>query len=259
VRKRSLSPLTLVCIGCITLNALMFVTVGALIGFDSDGLFLLIPAGALLLMAGLVVTGYRWAPLVPGILGPLQVVTVIFVPYISYHLTQPQPEFPFFVAIMFMIGCWIMEGVTGIGATVQNYQTRERKLPRWFPTVIAGATGIVLGAILIGAILQPGTNTTTSASNGVVHMGPGNFVQSTVNVQKGSKLQIIDDGAFLHVLSNGSYQNNVATPVKEAGAPTISNLNVNGGTIQVGPFNTAATFHIFCSIHAGMQLTIIVK
>jgi plastocyanin len=53
--------------------------------------------------------------------------------------------------------------------------------------------------------------------------------------------------------------NGVAKPAKEPGAPTVNNLQINGNNAQIGPFNTAGTFHIYCSIHPGMNLTITVK
>jgi len=36
-------------------------------------------------------------------------------------------------------------------------------------------------------------------------------------------------------------------------------LQINGNNAQIGPFTTAGTFHIYCSIHPGMNLTITVK
>jgi plastocyanin len=36
-------------------------------------------------------------------------------------------------------------------------------------------------------------------------------------------------------------------------------VNLNNNTATVGPFTTAGTYHIFCTIHPGMSLTIIVQ
>jgi plastocyanin len=90
-------------------------------------------------------------------------------------------------------------------------------------------------------------------------MGPTNFVQSSITISKGATLQLIDDGQYTHILANGSWVNGVAKPAKEPGAPTVNNLQINGNNAQIGPFNTAGTFHIYCSIHPGMNLTITVK
>jgi hypothetical protein len=92
-----------------------------------------------------------------------------------------------------------------------------------------------------------------------VHMGVSNFAQSSVTVSKGSKLMLIDDGSFPHILRNGIWENSTPHPATEAGAPPVQNLQVNGNAVEIGPFNTAGTFHIYCTIHLGMNLTVIVQ
>jgi len=85
------------------------------------------------------------------------------------------------------------------------------------------------------------------------------FLQSTVTVKKGSKLTLTDDGQFLHILGNGAWVNNSPQQATESGAPSIQNLNVNGNSVEIGPFNTAGTFHIYCTIHSGMNLIVVVQ
>ncbi len=34
---------------------------------------------------------------------------------------------------------------------------------------------------------------------------------------------------------------------------------VNGGTVEIGPFNTAGEFDIYCTIHVDMNLTVVVE
>jgi hypothetical protein len=130
---------------------------------------------------------------------------------------------------------------------------------------------LALGSILLAACARPGTpqastgqgNQPGSGSSGggppAAHMGPTNFVQSTVDVPKGSMLMLIDDGTYTHILSNGMWVNGTPKPAKEPGAPTVNMLQINGNNAQIGPFTTAGTFHIYCSIHPGMNLTITVK
>ncbi len=140
--------------------------------------------------------------------------------------------------------------------------------------VLLMLTALALGSILLVACARPGTpgasastgqgSSGSSSSGGgggepTVHMGPANFVQSSVDVPKGSKLMFIDDGAYLHILVNGSWVNSSARPAKEPGAPTVSNLQVNGNNVEIGPFATAGTYHIYCSIHVNMNLMITVK
>ncbi len=94
-----------------------------------------------------------------------------------------------------------------------------------------------------------------------VHMGETTFTQPSVTISKGSSLNLIDDVAVLHLISNGSWVNNVAQPATEPGAPTVSNLQFNaaGQSMTVGPFNTAGTYHLYCSVHLNMNLTVIVQ
>ena len=129
-------------------------------------------------------------------------------------------------------------------------------------------------SILLAACSRSGTpggttsnkgNPSNSGNNGsggnepMVHMGPSNFVQPSVTVPKGSKLKLVDDGAYLHILQNGSWVSGAAKTATEPGAPTVNNLQVNGSSVEIGPFTTAGTFHIYCTVHQNMNLTIMVK
>jgi plastocyanin len=92
-----------------------------------------------------------------------------------------------------------------------------------------------------------------------VHLGPGSFLQSSVTVPKGSKLLLVDDGSFTHIIANGSWVNGAPQPQQEPGAPMVNNVQVSGGSIEIGPFTTAGTYHLYCTVHQGMNLTIIVQ
>jgi plastocyanin len=94
-----------------------------------------------------------------------------------------------------------------------------------------------------------------------VHMGETTFLQPSVTISKGSSLNLIDDVPVLHIIGNGSWVNNVAKPAREPGAPTVNNVQISsaGQSITVGPFNTAGTYHLYCSVHLNMNLTVIVQ
>ena len=136
---------------------------------------------------------------------------------------------------------------------------------------------LALGSILLAACSRPGvatgntggggaTGTSTPSAaggggggcaTGTIHMGPSNFVQNCVNVSKGSKLMLVDDVQVLHIITNGMWDSSgTPHPANEPGAPVVPNLNISGGSDQIGPFNTAGTFHIFCTIHVGMNLLV---
>ena len=101
----------------------------------------------------------------------------------------------------------------------------------------------------------------SSSNSPIVHMGITTFLQPSVTISKGSSLNLIDDVAVLHLISNGSWVNGVAQPATEPGAPTVSNVQFNtaGQSMTLGPFNTAGTYHLYCSVHQNMNLTVIVQ
>jgi len=90
-------------------------------------------------------------------------------------------------------------------------------------------------------------------------MSAANFTQSSVTIAKGSKLLLVDDVAVTHILANGSWQHGKATPAREPGAPNVSNVQVNDTSTEIGPFTTAGIYHLYCTIHQGMNLTIRVQ
>jgi len=134
--------------------------------------------------------------------------------------------------------------------------------------------GIFLAIFALGSIVLAGcstqsttigTTTTTNGdgggncANGTVHTLATTFQEPCVNVAKGSKLQIVPVVNSLHILDNGSWINGNQVPMTEAGAPTVNSVQVTSSTISIGPFTTAGTYHIFCTVHPNMNLTVIVK
>jgi plastocyanin len=111
------------------------------------------------------------------------------------------------------------------------------------------------GRVTVAALLGGGI------ASGILALiiGSSSFLQSSVTVPKGSKLLLVDNGSFFHILANGTWQNGTPKPANEAGAPAVNNVQVTGGTIEIGPFNTAGTYQIYCTVHPGMDLTVIVQ
>src|SRR6266568_423443 len=119
----------------------------------------------------------------------------------------------------------------------------------------------ILVALSLLTILTAASCGGAGSNSPAVHMGNTTFLQPSVTISKGSSLNLIDDVAVLHLISNGSWVNGVAQPATEPGAPTVSNMQFNaaGQSMTVGPFNTAGTYHLYCSVHQNMNLTVIVK
>ena len=111
-------------------------------------------------------------------------------------------------------------------------------------------------------VIACGSNSPEDSSGGNnVHMSDTNFVVPSIIINKGSSITLISDTGVAHIISNGKWVNTVSEPLTEPGAPVVSNLMFsNAGQSQaIGPFNTAGTFHFYCSVHEAMNLTVIVK
>lgn len=122
-----------------------------------------------------------------------------------------------------------------------------------------------LGSIVLAGCSTQGTTTTTNGggsgncANGTVHTLVTTFQEPCVNVAKGSKLQVVPVVNSLHILDSGSWINGNQVPMTEADTPTVKNVQLTSSTISIGPFTTAGTYHIFCTVHPNMNLTVIVN
>lgn len=109
---------------------------------------------------------------------------------------------------------------------------------------------------------QGGTGGCATASSGTpsVHMGSNNFIQSCATLSKGQKISFIDDVQVVHILDYGSWNGSTPQPASAPKAPPLNNLQFSGNdTHDLGPFTTAGTYHIYCTVHPGMNLVVTVK
>jgi plastocyanin len=134
---------------------------------------------------------------------------------------------------------------------------------------------LALASVVLAACARPGSSSSNeggsstsgtssggqsgAASSGTVHMGNTNFLQDSVTISKGGSVTLVDDMSVVHIIQNGSWDNGAAKPAKEPGAPTVQVSFQGNDTHDIGPFNTAGTFHVYCTVHPGMNLTIIVQ
>lgn len=112
------------------------------------------------------------------------------------------------------------------------------------------------GSIPVGVLANSGG---VDRGGNVVHMNSAQFVQPSIALKKGASLTLIDDVAVPHTIFNGSWMKGVAQTKQERGAPAVQLQFAGNDTQRVGPFNAAGTFHLFCSLHEGMNLTVIVQ
>src|SRR5258708_13404864 len=99
-----------------------------------------------------------------------------------------------------------------------------------------------------------------STSGNQVHMSNTNFVQSSITIKKGESITLVADTFISHVIANGTWENGTSKPSKEPGAPVINNVSIGANNSEtIGPFTTARSFKISCTIHPGMNLTVVVQ
>lgn len=263
--RQPLSTLGRVTCGALLLNALSYflycILVYQVAGFIA---FLLLLPVSMLVVAVLVATGLRWTPAIGALAAGAITFATLTRPENPYALTHPSASAAFFSILVLILASAAVAILAGIWATVQNNRTAARTALPGLRTGLVGLGGLVVGMILISFIVaaSPQGGSTTSSTNGepTVHMGVGSFSQNLALVPKGEKLKLVDDGPFQHILENGRWNaNGIPTTEREPGAPVVSNLDVTAGSIEIGPFTTAGVYHLYCTIHKGMNLTILVE
>jgi len=129
-----------------------------------------------------------------------------------------------------------------------------------------------LGSIFLVACARPGTasvsnsgssgssSTASSCPSGTtVKTGTSSFEQTCITLAKGTTLTVAQDQTSFHILDFGQWNGTTAQPATPAGAPTLKDLQLSGASVKIGPFATAGTYHIYCTVHPGMDLTVVVK
>ncbi len=225
---------------------------------------IIITMACALVSAGVLATRFRWAPLVSTVVGGYNLYLLFTEPYAIASLIDPKGPnggFGKFVGIVIILAITIVAFGCSIGAAVQNYRQGSRKAPRWLPAALTLVAGMIIGALFIGALSHPPVPAGTTYTNGMptVHLSETSFAQTSVTIARGSKLILVDDTPVVHILDNGFWQNGTPDKVRETGAPLVNNVQLSGNSVEIGPFTTAGTYHIFCIVHQGMNLTITVQ
>jgi hypothetical protein len=79
-----------------------------------------------------------------------------------------------------------------------------------------------LGLSCIIIVLLAACGSVSNDSN-PVHMSGSRFLQSSITIKKGESITLVnDDLVGSHVIANGTWVNNTARPVREAGAPSAA-------------------------------------
>lgn len=125
--------------------------------------------------------------------------------------------------------------------------------------IFAASALLLLAFTLISCTLTGNDN--SGNSDNTVGMDSRNFTQSSITIKKGESITLENQEATAHIIANGSWQGSVPDSKQEPGAPVVNNVTIGSvnQTLDIGPFNTAGTFHYYCMVHDGMNLTVIVQ
>jgi plastocyanin len=116
-----------------------------------------------------------------------------------------------------------------------------------------------LPILVIGALV-PGLTHATSLPHrpNLVGMEQDDFNRSTVVLRVGQKLELANNSNFLHVVAAGS-DARVARPAGEPSFGTRGVVSVPRGTVyQTLAWEVPGTYHVTCTLHPNMNLTVIV-
>jgi plastocyanin len=120
--------------------------------------------------------------------------------------------------------------------------------------------GITVFALLTIVLAACSIKEGAVASGIEAKMGASNFIDTKVTLKKGESVTLVDEVASLHTITNGQWVGSQAKAEVESGAPSVHfSISSAGAAQNVGPFTTAGTFHLYCTIHPGMNLEIIVQ
>jgi plastocyanin len=149
------------------LSSLGKLTVGLLAGLTAllvyaqaaifGGFDIIVSAIALvpLIAAGVILVGWRWAPLLGTLVfGLLLALLAIGGSEIVYTLAHPGSAM--FGFVIMAISLVLVGLAASISAAVQNYRSATRRMPRALPALLSLVAGLVVGAIAVGAIPQAG-------------------------------------------------------------------------------------------------------
>jgi plastocyanin len=121
--------------------------------------------------------------------------------------------------------------------------------------------GICALLVLLTAFVAACGSGSSTTPNNTAGLAAMSFSPSNITIQKGQSIILDNQTATVHIISNGTWNGNTPDPKTESGAPTVNNMMFNSAnqTQTIGPFNTAGTYHYYCSVHPDMNLTVTVQ
>jgi plastocyanin len=152
--RTPLSSLGKLTVGCLAgvIALLIYIQATIVGGFD-----MMVSAIALvpLIATGVILIGWRWAPLLGTLVfGLLVALLAMLSGEIVYTFAHPgNALFGLFVVAIAVV---LVGLVASLSTAIQNYRSASRQAPRALPTVLALVAGLVVGAVVVGGIPQAG-------------------------------------------------------------------------------------------------------
>ncbi len=120
---------------------------------------------------------------------------------------------------------------------------------------------LAIALVLLAACSNSSNNTGSQDTKpNTVRTVGGTFAISSITIKKGSTITFYDDpgNPALHILTVGQNGQNQSEP----GTPDFGGLageTIRGGdSWTTAPWNIAGTYHVTCTVHLQMNLTVIV-
>ncbi len=112
---------------------------------------------------------------------------------------------------------------------------------------------------LVGCVVSG--NSSGGGSGNTIGLAEASFTPSSITIKKGQSITLVNQSDTVHVVANGFWSGNTQDPMIEKGAPVVNSytFGTSNASLTIGPFNTAGTFHYYCSVHPGMNLTVVVQ
>ncbi len=216
----------------------------------------LMPAAVIVLClacAGLIFTGWRWAPL-PGLLPG------VAMPALFGSFLLADPAAPLFLPGLLLVGCGALVGISGITGTIQNYRrpADERPLPRWIAPVTVLIAGLLVGAALVA--LAAGRGASAGVSPEVLASLPSlagrnyTFSQREIRVKAGETVALRLENVDPEAHSFDIDELNVHVPML-AGRAGVALFR----PLQPGAYTFYCTPHFNKATGEGMYGTLIVE
>jgi plastocyanin len=198
-----------------------------------------------LVAAALMLTGWRWTPLVGALIGGL--LLFMLAPGMPFILGQAGS--PMQPPLLIIAALSLVAVVAGISATVQNYRHApvERRTPRLLPYSVVALLSLVAGAISLAAVPQPSVDAgiDPAALAGVPTLGVQDFAftEPVIRVKAGETVTLRLDNADpdMHYLDIDEFNIHAPIPAGKTGIAIFKPTEPGTYTFYCAPHYNKAT------------------